>query len=49
MGPNVSEKPKRARKDVTLSIKLDVIKRIWHNLVGYLGGLGMLKEFFLMN
>ena len=41
----VSEKPKRACKCVMLSIKLDVIKHIWYELVDYLLGLGMLQIF----
>lgn len=41
--PKVSEKLKRARKGVRLSIKLDVIKHIRYDLVGYFWGVGMLS------
>lgn len=40
----VSEKAKRAHKGVTLYVKLDVIKCIWYNLVGYF--MGMCKNIF---
>lgn len=36
----VSGKLKRAHKDIILSIKLNVIKGIWYDLVGYILGLG---------
>lgn len=41
----LSEKLKKVRKGVALIIKLDVIKCIWYDLVGYLGGLGILEKF----
>ena len=31
-----------------LRVKLDVIKHIWHDLVGYIGGLGTLKNFSIL-
>ena len=34
MCPKVSEKPERARKGVVPSVKLDVVRGIWYDLVG---------------
>ena len=44
MCPKASEKPKRAHKGDMLHVKLDIIKYIWY-VLGFLGGLGMLKNF----
>lgn len=38
-------KRKRASKGVMLRIKLDVIKHVWYDFVGYFLGLGTLKIF----
>lgn len=35
MCPKMSEKPELVRLFVTLSVKLDIIKRIRYDLVGY--------------
>lgn len=40
MCPKVSEKPKKAYKGVTYSVKLDVVKHVWYDL-----DLGMLNMF----
>lgn len=45
MCPKVSEKPKRAHKGVMLRVKLDIIKCFLY-VLGFLGGLGMLKKNF---
>lgn len=45
MCPKFSEKPKSACKGVTLSVKLDVIKHIWYDLLGNFVGLETLKIF----
>lgn len=39
------QKSLKAGKGVTLSVKLDVIKHIWYELVGYILGLGNVKIF----
>lgn len=44
MWPKVPGKSKRAHKGVMLSIKPDIIKHMWDNLVGYSWGLGTLKN-----
>lgn len=44
MCPAVSEKSERAHKGITLSVKLDIIKHIWYNLVGYLGVCGKAQK-----
>ena len=46
MGPKVSENTKKAHKGVMLSVKLDVIKYIWYELVDDFLGLGSFKNFF---
>lgn len=45
MYPKVSEKSKRAHKGVMLSVKLDIIKHIWCDLVDYFLVREMLKTF----
>lgn len=45
MCPKISEKPKRAHKDVMLSVNLDIIKHIWW--VGF--GSENAQTFFHMN
>lgn len=49
MCPEVLEKPKKAHNGVKVSVKLDIIRCIWYELVGYFEGLGTLKKFFHIN
>lgn len=44
MGPRESERPERALEGVMLSVKQDIIKHIWYDLVGNFGGLGTFKN-----
>ena len=45
MCPKVSKKPNRAHEDVMFRVKLDILKPIWYDLVGYFGNLEMLNFF----
>lgn len=45
MCPKVSEKPETARRVLMLSIKWDINKCNWYDLIGYFLALGMLKFF----
>lgn len=49
MGPKVSGELKRAHESVMLTVKLDVIKHIWYDLVHYLEVRGTLKIFSVLN
>ena len=49
MCPKVSEKPKKANKGVRLSIKLDIVRCVWYDLVVYFLYVRMLKNIFHIN
>ena len=49
MSPTVSAMPTTAHKGVTLNVKLDVIRYILYDLVGYFLDLGRLKNLFHIN
>ena len=48
MCAKVSESLREFIKVSVLHVKLDIIRHIWHDLVGYIWGLGTLKIFSIL-